>query len=245
MFSDDKRVVSLRGKSKKEDRSAVIARAAREREERQRTRERQRAALALQSTYRAVQALRAVRASLRAQFDADMESHMDAETFAARASSLIRALLLFHRHAEPSDALRRRWLLDSLMSSAASEEARTNACACAVVADAPRWWHQMRRLAELCLPHLLLERGAPEGAPSAELRALGYLLDSSRWQWSAMVPSERAAALPAVGAWIARALGARGLHVHVAAALGRSLPPACSSASACSSAAEASHSARR
>lgn len=231
MFTDDKRVVSLRGKSKKEDRSAIIARAAREREDRARQRERLRAAVLIQAAYRALLDLRRLRTGLHARFDAEIAS-LDALTFAPRALSLVRDLLLFHKHSEPSDAGRRRALLQLLLeSSASTASASTNACACMFLADAARWRHQMLRLAALCLPHLLQQNTGAAVADAAatatlELHATGYLLDAAGWQWAALLPPEQCAALPAVASILGVSLGARGLYVHVMLGLRRLLFPA-------------------
>lgn len=223
MFADDKKVVSLRGKSKKEDRSAVIARAAREREERQRQRERLRAALLVQSAYRTLLDLRRLRGTLRARFDAEL-AVLGAVAFAPRAENLVRDLILFHQHSEPPDAGRRRALVVLLLESAGlTDDASSNACARSYLSDAARWRYQMLRLAEMCLPHLLMH---PEGggamaapAPTVELRAVGYLLDASGWQWGALLPTELAATLPGDAAGLAVALGCRGLHARVMSAL--------------------------
>ena len=85
-------------------------------------------------------------------------------------SGTCKVSILFHQHSEPADAVRRRALLKLLLESAARADATSNACASAFLADAKRWRHQMMRLVQMCLPHLL-EPGAAAGAPTAELCA--------------------------------------------------------------------------
>ena len=224
MFADGKKTVSLRGKSKKEDRHTVLARAAREREERSKQRARQRAVLVLQATHRARCDMLLLRASLRAAFDAAI-TRSDANSFAVDAMALTRDLLLFHQHSVKSDGDRRRKLLTLVLQSAASLSAASgNACAraCADDASRARWCHQMRRLLELCLPYLL---GASPTEASLELHAASYFLDPDGWQWRALMPPAAAAALPGLASSLALGLADRGLYVHASAALGALLSP--------------------
>ena len=234
---DDRKKVDLRGKSKKEDRNAVVARAAREREERQRQREKQKAVLCLQSTYRARLDLRRMRTALRAHFDAAI-APLDATSFGPQAAALTRDLLIFHQHCEPSDGGRRRELLLRLLQSAERPDAACNACVhtCGGDGGLSRWRYQMQRLVEMCLPHLLLVETKPpvpapqQSVPTLELRAAGYLLDAAAWHWASLLPPASAAALPGVAASLAVSLGGRGLYAHVSASLRRLLPAARGSA---------------
>ena len=110
MFDDSRKKVDLRGKSKKDDRQSVLARAAREREERSRQRQRQAAALIMQAAVRGRREMSGLRAALRPAFDT-LVAQTDVTAFAQHASRLTSLLLRFHQHSEPLDALRRGRLL--------------------------------------------------------------------------------------------------------------------------------------
>ena len=228
MFDDKRKKVDLRGKSKNDDRKAVLARAAKEREERAQVRLRLTAALTLQAAARSWRSTHQLNTALRAAFD-ERIAGLDAATFAGHAPHLISLLLRFHRHAEPSDAGRRGQLLALLLQSAAQPGLETNACARTLSEDgspADRWLHQMRRLAELCLPHLL-DGGSSAAAsvPTVELRALSYLLDASAWKWAALLPAAIQAGLPAFATAIALSAAKRDLFARSTVALRCLLPP--------------------
>ena len=145
--SSSKKAVDLRGKSKKEDRSALIARAEKAREDRERQRRRLRAATQMQASFRAQLDLRRAMALERRLFDDACESRRaaiiaDGAAFAALTSSL----LFFHQLREPADAGRRRTLLQMLLESAESSSVATNVCAqlCSSAEGAVRWQHQSR-----------------------------------------------------------------------------------------------------
>ena len=243
MFFDGgsgKKAVDLRGKSKKEDRQVrrllarfpmaypsqrralcwqmLIARAERAREEREKQRQRLRAALFLQSSIRARLDLRRVAADERTRFDAgchDEERQRAAISDAGTFVALTRSLLFFHSDAEPSDAERRRRLLQMMLQAAGSVDLSTNACAqlCGTVAGAATWQHQSRRLIELSLPHLA------DGAASLEIRCALYLTDPSGWRWASLLSAERAAALPQLARTTLLQLARKGLHAAVVRAV--------------------------
>ena len=220
---DERKKVDLRGKSKKEDRQAMLARAAREREERQRMRERLRATVVIQAAYRAACDLRIFRATLRVRFDAEL-APLDPASFAPHATNLVRDLLAFHLHSEPSDTARRRALLQLLLLSATRADAESNPCVRGVLADSRCWAHQMFRVGQLCVPHLL--QAEVPATPSVELRMVGYLLNPSSWQpWVALLPPASVATLPSIATQIAGGLGRSGLHNVVRSALLTLLPP--------------------
>ena len=242
MFLDDrKKKVDLRGQSKKADRQTLLAKAAREREERALQRRRLTAANILQASHRARVDMRRLRTSLRASFDAALPppsaSLPPTAEFAAQAPILCRNLLLFHQHCNQGDQGRRKTLLSLYLHSAASTDATINACVrlCATGADGiKRWAYQVRRLAELCLPHLLVasdsDRSADAAAAAAvpvELRFASYALDASEWQWKSLLPAAAATFdLPQLASTAALVLSRRGLYTHATAALDAILPPA-------------------
>ena len=225
MFDDSKRkAVDLRGASKKESKSEILARAQRERAERERQRRARLSALLVQTTFRKHVDMSQLRATLRAQFDSE---RVEGLTFAQAAPVLASRLLLVHQHSEPSDDERRRWLLHAVLQSAASPDPSSNAAAiaCASAEGAQRWGHLCRRLVHVCLPHLVPASAAAPAEPPIELAAANYLLDASRWSWTAHVPAAVAALLPTIASSSVLSLGRRGLDAAVAAALRRLLSP--------------------
>lgn len=149
MFFDggpSKKAVSLGGKSKKEDRQAVLARAAREREERQRQRERLKAAVRVQARCRTYTDMRRLRTMQRAAFDAEIAAHVSSAVPASELTRLISRLLCFHQSSVSEDSTRRRRLLSAVTASAAASSLEENVCArmCATEVGAKCWQHQIR-----------------------------------------------------------------------------------------------------
>ncbi|KAL1511301.1 hypothetical protein AB1Y20_006106 [Prymnesium parvum] len=223
MFFDGgstKKAVDLRGKSKKEDRQALIARAEKAREERERQRQRQRAAVQLQACFRSHLDLRRASTSERHAFDeACRRGHSSLLTDGWAFKALTSSLLFFHRSAEREDSARRQVLMRMLLESAEGTSISTNVCAqlCSTADGAAMWQHQSRRLVQLALPGLRATQQPASGPPSAslELRVAIYLTESAHWSWASLLPSERQAELPGLAHATLKQLGPRGLHAAV------------------------------